>query len=95
MIQHTWIILVCHTRMLWQVNPTEQLKSYLHIQSQSVAGRSGRDQTQGSSEDVVLIILKTNSRASSSPGVCLHCEVHHFRTQKHIDVLQKLQHVKH
>lgn len=81
--------------MLWQVNPTEHLKPYQHIQSQSLAGGSGRGQAQGSSEDVVRIILKTNSRTSSSPGVCLHCVVHHFRTQKHSDVLQKLQRVKH
>lgn len=95
MIWHTQINLVWHTRMLWHVNPTEQLKSYQHIQFQMMAVRFGRQQTQGSSEGVVQIILKTNSRASFSPGVCLHCVVHRFRMQKHIQVLQKLQCVKH
>lgn len=87
-IQRTRIKCVCHRRMLRNITPTEQLKSYQHNKFQSLAVRSGRRQGQGSSEGVVQIILKKNSRAPFSPGVCLHCVVHRFRMQKHIQVSQ-------
>ena len=84
---HTWINLVGHTRRLWHIIPTGQPTSYQHIQFQSVTVRSRRQHSQGSSEGVAGNILKTNSRVSFSPGVCLHPVVHHCRRQKHVQVL--------
>lgn len=54
------------------------LKSYHYIQFESVTLRFGRWQTKEASVRVIIIVLKTNARASSSRCVGLNCVLYRF-----------------
>lgn len=47
----------------------------------------GRWQAQEANISVIIIVLKTNTRASSSLHVSLNCVLHRFTKQKHIQYI--------
>lgn len=53
-------------------------KSYHYIQFESVTLGFGRWQANQASVSVIIIVLKTNTRASSSRRVCLNCVLYRF-----------------
>lgn len=49
----------------------------------------GRWQAQEANISVITIVLKTNTRASSSLRVSLNCVLHRFTKQKHVQFIKQ------